>query len=644
MKGQTNVGSRVRRGCRRALVVAAAVAAVLGFAAVARGAAPPVWITDATDITNVTILDSGTDATIGSIDNIVTDGSSKPAISPDGKFAYLPQILNAALMRFDTGSLQFALNVNGLDCPDQAAVTPDGSRIYVGTGCTDTNTVNVIDASTYKISDSFTAGNGPLPIAITPDGLTGYVGNDADGTVSVFDTEANSVTKTVNVGVEPSGIGITPGGGKVYVANFGSDNVSVISTAMNAVIKTVPVGSGPLDVAVTPDGSLAFIVNRQVNDPDGSVSIIDTATDAVVKTVTVGPEPSSAAITPDGAKAYVTNFDDDTVSVLDVASKTVAKTISFGHMGQGFPDGAVVLPDQAPVAALSVTPAPVGEATTLDASASTVRYGTIVSYAWEFGDGDTAVTSTPTTTHVYTHNGGFVAHVTETDSAGTSTTRVFTGQTVSRNGGPSARATAIVNVPDYTTTTIASSVNPSDIGQAVTYTATVGARLVSSGTPNGSVAFEDGGITIPGCAVSVLVAGQGQCTITYSATGSHVITAVYGGTSSFLPSTSPPLGQSVANCGISLGGCNLSGANLTNAQLVNANLKGANLKDAILVGANLTGANLQGANLSGADLTGANLTGANLKGANLKGVVWSNTTCPDGSNSTADGGTCLGHL
>lgn len=33
----------------------------------------------------------------------------------------------------------------------------------------------------------------------------------------------------------------------------------------------------------------------------------------------------------------------------------------------------------------------------------------------------------------------------------------------------------------------------------------------------------------------------------------------------------------------------------------------------------------------------ANLTSAYLAGANLETVVWSNTTCPDGSNSDTNG-------
>jgi len=61
-------------------------------------------------------------------------------------------------------------------------------------------------------------------------------------------------------------------------------------------------------------------------------------------------------------------------------------------------------------------------------------------------------------------------------------------------------------------------------------------------------------------------------------------------------------------------------------------------------GADLVSAALAGADLAGADLTDANLGGADLTGADLAGVVWSDTLCPDGSNSDVDGGTCVGHF
>lgn len=99
--------------------------------------------------------------------------------------------------------------------------------------------------------------------------------------------------------------------------------------------------------------------------------------------------------------------------------------------------------------------------------------------------------------------------------------------------------------------------------------------------------------------------------------------------------------------GADLTGANLSrqyldGADLSYATLVGASLprdlSGADLYGAVLTGLNLTGTNLSAADLTRANLTGVNLTDANLTDAVLRGtvvtrVIWSNTTCPDGSTT-----------
>jgi phospholipase C len=91
-------------------------------------------------------------------------------------------------------------------------------------------------------------------------------------------------------------------------------------------------------------------------------------------------------------------------------------------------------------------------------------------------------------------------------------------------------------------------------------------------------------------------------------------------------------------------GVNLQGAFLANAVLTGARLQGTNLRGADLSGADLRNATLQGSNLQGANLTNANLQGATLQGSNTNKVTWSNTVCPDGSNSSSHGGTCQGAL
>lgn len=90
---------------------------------------------------------------------------------------------------------------------------------------------------------------------------------------------------------------------------------------------------------------------------------------------------------------------------------------------------------------------------------------------------------------------------------------------------------------------------------------------------------------------------------------------------------------------------NLSGDNLSNGNLQGDSLQGANLAGVNLSGTNLSGVTLQGANLQNANFTDTNLSGAKLQGANLRGAVWSNTVCPDGTNSNQNVGfSCTGHL
>jgi hypothetical protein len=191
-----------------------------------------------------------------------------------------------------------------------------------------------------------------------------------------------------------------------------------------------------------------------------------------------------------------------------------------------------------------------------------------------------------------------------------------------------------------TTTTLASSVNPATSGQAVTYTA-----MVSPAPGGGTVGFTDNGSAISGCAAAQVSGTTATCATTAGRTGSHNIVATFSGSTGFASSGSAVLSEVVtqAPCA-SLAGCNLSGLNLSDASLAGANLSNANLDKADLAGANLAGANLAGANLNKADLAGADLAGASLNGANLNGVTWNNTTCPDGTNSNSDGGTCTGHL
>ena len=99
-----------------------------------------------------------------------------------------------------------------------------------------------------------------------------------------------------------------------------------------------------------------------------------------------------------------------------------------------------------------------------------------------------------------------------------------------------------------TTTKVVSSLNPSSTGVIVTFTATVTVVAPASGTRTGTVAFEDGGVAIAGCAAQVVVAAEtATCATNALAAGVHTINAVYSGNGNFTTSTSPPLTQTVVS-------------------------------------------------------------------------------------------------
>ena len=91
-----------------------------------------------------------------------------------------------------------------------------------------------------------------------------------------------------------------------------------------------------------------------------------------------------------------------------------------------------------------------------------------------------------------------------------------------------------------TTTSVVSSKNPSTFRSSVTFTATV--KSTTTGTPTGLVTFKDGDATL---GTGTLSSGKATFKTSALSAGTHSITAVYGGSSSYSGSTSLALTQKV---------------------------------------------------------------------------------------------------
>lgn len=276
---------------------------------------------------SVAVIDTATAKVIRSIR--VGDSVFGLAVSPDDSRVYVTDFgggndgaLHVIRTATDT--------VDGTPVPVRpfaraAAVTPDGSRIFVLEG--QDGTVSVVDAASRTVIDSIRVGSFPKNFRMDPGGRRLYTGNAEDNTVSVIDTGTLRVTRTLLVDGPPANLVATPDGHRLYAAAFRERSVLPV----DARTVTLRTGKRPEAALFTGNGRLCV-----TNPGDGTVTVLRTEPVAV----TVGPEPVAVAVAADGRTAYVANALSNDVSVIDTATDRVTATIGSVPVG---PAGVIAL-------------------------------------------------------------------------------------------------------------------------------------------------------------------------------------------------------------------------------------------------------------------------------------------------------------
>lgn len=312
------------RSCRATTRLLAGVAALtlLCSASLAQQG-PFLYVPNFADGT-VSVVDTPTNMTVPPAITVQT-APITAGVRGDQSLIYVTNRVSNSVSVIDTATNTIVTNIVVGGSPNGLAVTPDGTRVYVGQ---ETGNVVVIDATTNTVTATIPVGTLPSGVKVNPAGTRIYVANNGGNSVSVIDTGTNTVIATILVGLAPGTPTVSPEGTRVYVNNGNSNSVSVINTATNTVVTTITVGIGslPFSVAFNKDGTRAYVPNFSSN----TVSVINTATNTVIATIPVGTSPAGVAVTPDGTQLYVTNNGGGSVSVIDTATNTVIATVPVG--------------------------------------------------------------------------------------------------------------------------------------------------------------------------------------------------------------------------------------------------------------------------------------------------------------------------
>lgn len=330
-------------------------------------------------------------------------------------------------------------------------------------------------------------------------GSAAVSGNAASLTTSSLAVGKHSITAAY--GGDSSLTGSTSTVLSQVVTNSTSTTTLVSSVNPSVFGKVVTFTATITSAAGTPTGTVQFLNGATVL---AKVTISSGSTKYTTAKLPAGPNTITTVYSGDSSSSGSTSAAVDQV-VLALTTTTLTSSPNPSTDGQ-----AVVF--TAKVASKSGTP-PDGEIVTFKKGTTVLGTGSL--------------------------NDGSASFTTSTLKVGTtSVTAVYGGDF--KFADSTSKAVSQVVGKATTTTTLGSSLNPSNVGQSVTFTASVTPQF--SGTVTGTVAFYDGTTKLKTVTLSE---GEAKFTTSTLAAGSDRITATYNGSTSFDGSSSVPLTQSV---------------------------------------------------------------------------------------------------
>jgi YVTN family beta-propeller protein len=258
------------------------------------------------------------------------------AVSPDGKFAYVPIYGNSGVGKPGTdGStidvidiadrkLAYSIDLGKPLRPHNPAFGPDGN-LYVSAELS--QSVDVIDPKTRKIIAELPTGQDESHMFIIrpgPDNPTIYTANVHAGTVSVVDIPTRKLVTTIPVSKMVQRISIEPDGLYVFTHDQESPRVVVIDPLSNAISQSISLPETVYASEATPDNHWLICAGMK-----GHIFVIDLHSRKLVKTFDAPTALGKVLIRPDGGVAYISFLTAGKIEVLDLKNWKLQPSIDL---------------------------------------------------------------------------------------------------------------------------------------------------------------------------------------------------------------------------------------------------------------------------------------------------------------------------
>jgi YVTN family beta-propeller protein len=188
--------------------------------------------------------------------------------------------------------------------------------------------VEVIDVMADRITDRvrLTPGDGPVALALTPDGRTLLSANRGSNTVSVIDPVSRFELMKIQVGNGPRAVLIDRAGRLAFVLNGLSSTVSVIDLLNRVVIRSIPTDPGPVQGHLNRRGDRLYVIH----DIASYVTVINATTLAVTGRFPLRSAMDAIKVDPNTDLVYLGGRRELTVGVYDPFSFMAMDVVDTG--------------------------------------------------------------------------------------------------------------------------------------------------------------------------------------------------------------------------------------------------------------------------------------------------------------------------
>src|SRR5579885_975450 len=270
------------------------------------------------------VVDIARNRTIGSV--TVGVNGHELAVSPDGRFAYVPIYGNSGVGR--PGTDGSTIDLGKPVRPHCARFGPNG-LLYVTAELADS--VYAIDINSRKVvAEIPTGARESHMMVLSPDGRRAYSANVGAGSVSVLDLENHSLVTVLGIAPTIQRISISPDGRYIFTHDQTAPRIAMVDTRANEVVRWIPVPAIVYSSAVAPD-------NRTLvaNSPSGKLFVLDIVTGNVQDSIDIPKAVGEIALTPDGRMAYVSCPQAGTIESVDLETGTHTGTILLSKGADG---------------------------------------------------------------------------------------------------------------------------------------------------------------------------------------------------------------------------------------------------------------------------------------------------------------------